>query len=150
MLKRHEIQVLLKAGHSRAEVARLAGISLRSVKRIAQEADVTHVDDAGARRTPAIGRPSVVQRFRKFVAAVLQEEPALRSVEVLRRARGQGYTGGKTAFYAVVAEARPKEVRPLAMARNARPARISGPSLSRQRDSYGHSERASSLSRCSA
>ena len=113
MLKRHEIQVLLKAGHSRAEVARLAGISLRSVKRIAQEADVTHVDDAGARRTPAIGRPSVVQRFRKFVAAVLQEEPALRSVEVLRRARGQGYTGGKTAFYAVVAEARPKEVRPL-------------------------------------
>ena len=113
VLKRHEIQVLLKAGHSRAEVARLAGISLRSVKRIAQEADVTHVDDAGARRTPAIGRPSVVQRFRKFVAAVLQEEPALRSVEVLRRARGQGYTGGKTAFYAVVAEARPKEVRPL-------------------------------------
>ena len=31
MLKRHEIQVLLKAGHSRAEVAELTGVSIRSV-----------------------------------------------------------------------------------------------------------------------
>jgi len=34
MLKRHEIEILLKAGHGKAEVARLSGASLRSVKRI--------------------------------------------------------------------------------------------------------------------
>jgi hypothetical protein len=45
MLKRHEVEILLKAGHSKAEVARLAGVSLRSVNRIAEEAPVVHVDD---------------------------------------------------------------------------------------------------------
>jgi DNA invertase Pin-like site-specific DNA recombinase len=38
MLKRHEVEILLKAGHGKAEVARLTGVSLCSVKRIAQEA----------------------------------------------------------------------------------------------------------------
>jgi len=36
MLKRHEIKGLLKAGHSRAAVAQLAGVSIRSVKRVAK------------------------------------------------------------------------------------------------------------------
>ena len=49
MLKRHEVEILLKAGHSKAEVARLAGVSLRSVNRIAAEAPVVHVDDAAER-----------------------------------------------------------------------------------------------------
>jgi DNA invertase Pin-like site-specific DNA recombinase len=47
MLKRHEVEILLKAGHGKAEVARLAGVSLCSVKRIAQEGPVVHVDDYG-------------------------------------------------------------------------------------------------------
>jgi hypothetical protein len=38
MPKRHEVEILLKAGHSKAEVARLAGVSLRSVNRISEEA----------------------------------------------------------------------------------------------------------------
>lgn len=38
MLKRHEVEILLKAGHYKAEVVRLAGVSLRSVNRIADEA----------------------------------------------------------------------------------------------------------------
>jgi hypothetical protein len=37
MLKRHEVEILLKAGHRKTEVARLTGVSLCSVKRIAQE-----------------------------------------------------------------------------------------------------------------
>jgi hypothetical protein len=37
MLKRHEVEILLKAGHSKTEVARLAEVSWCSVKRIAQE-----------------------------------------------------------------------------------------------------------------
>src|SRR6516225_10072039 len=43
MLKRHEVEVLLKAGHRKTEVARMSGVSLRSVKRIAEEEAVVHV-----------------------------------------------------------------------------------------------------------
>jgi hypothetical protein len=53
MLKRHEVEILLKAGHSKTEVARLAGMSLCSVKRIAEEAPVAHVDDCCRTREAA-------------------------------------------------------------------------------------------------
>src|SRR2546422_7715095 len=59
MLKRHEIEVLLKAGHAKIEVARLAGVSLSSVKRIAEEDPVVHVDDTAERGQRRIGRPSI-------------------------------------------------------------------------------------------
>lgn len=65
MLKRHEVKILLKAGHGKAEVARLAGVCLCSVKRIAQEGPVVHVDDHGERAKRQIGRPSTVVTFRK-------------------------------------------------------------------------------------
>ena len=58
MLKRHEVEILLKAGHPKTEVARLSGVSLRSVKRIAEESPVVDVDDAAARGKRQIGRPS--------------------------------------------------------------------------------------------
>lgn len=113
MLKRHEVEILLKAGHPKTEVARLAGVSLCSVKRIAEEAPVVHVDDAVEREKRRIGRPSKVHDFRKFIAALMEETPDLPSLEILRRIREAGYRGGKTALYALVASLRPKEVRPL-------------------------------------
>ena len=54
MLKRHEVEILWKAGHSKTEVARLTGVSLCSVKRMAQESPVVHVDDAAERSKPQI------------------------------------------------------------------------------------------------
>src|SRR5205809_8034257 len=113
MLKRHEIEVLLKAGHAKIEVARLAGVSLSSVKRIAEEDPVVHVDDTAERGQRRIGRPSIVENFRKLVVEILEEKADLPSVEVLRRVREAGYTGGKSALYALVASLRPKEVKPL-------------------------------------
>jgi len=113
MLKRHEVEILLKAGHSKTEVARLAGVSLCSVKRIAQESPVVHVDDAAERSQRQIGRPSTVANFRKQVVGILQETPELASLEILRRVREAGYPGGKTALYALVASLRPKLARPL-------------------------------------
>ena len=113
MLKRHEVEILLKAGHSKTEVARLAGVSLCSVKRIAQESSVVHVDDAAERSQRQIGRPSTVANFRKQVVGILQETPELASLEILRRVREAGYAGGKTALYALVASLRPKLARPL-------------------------------------
>jgi hypothetical protein len=38
MLKRHEVEILHRASHLKTEAARLAGVSVRSVHRIAEEA----------------------------------------------------------------------------------------------------------------
>jgi len=113
MLKRHEVEILLKAGHAKAEVARMSGVSLRSVNRIAQESPVVQVDDAAERIRRQIGRPSMVQNFRKQVVRILQETPDLASLEILRRIRQEGYQGGKTALYHLVASLRPKATKPL-------------------------------------
>jgi transposase len=113
MLKRHEVEILLKAGHPKTEVARLTGVSLCSVKRIAQEGPVVHVDDVAERCKRQIGRPSTVASFRNQVMAILQEAPDLASLEILRRVREAGYQGGKTALYELVAGLRPKRSKPL-------------------------------------
>ena len=113
MLKRHEVEILLKAGHGKTEVARLTGVSLCSVKRIAQEGPVMHVDDAAERAQRQVGRPSTVANFRKPILEILQHTPELASREILRRVREAGYEGGKTALYALVASLRPKSAKPL-------------------------------------
>ena len=102
MLKRHEVEILLKAGHAKAEVARLAGVSLCSVKRIAEEGPVVHVDDRAERGKRQIGRPSTVVGFRKQIVEILREQPDLASLEILRRVREVGYPGGKSALYSLV------------------------------------------------
>ena len=102
-----------KAGHPKTEVAHLSGVSLRSVKRIAEEEPVMHVDDQAERTKRQIGRPSTVTTFRKQVVEVLQQQPDLASLEILRRVREAGYQGGKTALYALVASLRPKSTKPL-------------------------------------
>ena len=113
MLKRHEVEILLKAGHRKAEVARLTGVSLCSVKRIAQEGPVMHVDDAAERAQRRVGRPSTVDYFGKPILEILHSTPDLASLEILRRVREVGYEGGKTALYALVASLRPKSAKPL-------------------------------------
>src|SRR3989442_2921120 len=99
MLKRHDVEILLKAGHSKAEVARLAGVSLCPVKRIAEEAPVVHVDDAAEREKRRIGRPSIVEDFRNPVLKILEGKPDLPSLEILRLVREERYQGGKTGLY---------------------------------------------------
>ena len=42
---------------------------------------------------------------------MLQQEPRLKSLEVLRRRREQGYAGGKSAVYALVKQLRPRAAR---------------------------------------
>ena len=113
MLKRHEIQVLRRAGHTLTDIAMRAGISVRSVQRVETEPAITHVNDADAREQRAIGRPSKAEPFRPFLVDVLAREPVLLSVEILRRAKLAGYTGGKTALYDLISALRPITVRPL-------------------------------------
>ena len=106
VLKRHAIQVLVAAGHLYVEVARFVGVDERTVRRVAKEAPVTELQLV----TPPlmrVGRPSKAEPFRQFVTDLVTESPALLSVEVLRRARLAGYTGGKSALYELIAAVRP-------------------------------------------
>src|SRR5208283_1484455 len=49
--------------------------------------------------------------FRVLVDKLLKEEPQILSVEVLRRARLDGYQGGKSALYSLAASLRPRHVK---------------------------------------
>lgn len=113
LLKRHEIQVLLKAGFDAAKVAVLSGTSVATVNRVADEPDVTHVDDAAERRSRKIGRPSKAAPFSQSVKAWLDDDDGLPTQELLRRANESGYGGSKTAFYALVAGLRPLTATPV-------------------------------------
>ena len=113
LLKRHEIQVLLRAGHSQKDVATRTGASVDTVRRVKLEAAVTKIDDVAERRDRKIGRPSKASPFAARVTAWLTEEPELPTQELLRRATEVGYNGHKTAFYALVAGARPPRATPV-------------------------------------
>src|SRR5262249_4080596 len=109
---RHEIQVLRRAGHSAAEVARLTGSSRRSVARVDDEPAVTQIDTAGERKRRRVGRPSKAEPYRVLVTKLLTEDPELLSVEVHRRARLEGYDGRKSALYELIRSVRPKKAKP--------------------------------------
>jgi len=113
MLKRHEIQVLRRAGHTWKEVAAISGVSVRTVRRVAEEAAVTTVDNAGERARRQVGRPAKADAFGEVIVRALTEDATLRSVELLHRARLAGYTGGKSALYALAQTLRARTVVPL-------------------------------------
>ena len=86
-LKRQAVQVLHQADHCQAEVAQLTGVTVRTVSRMAPEAPVTHTDNEAEREKRKVGRPSAVEPYRTFVRQLLQKEPSLVSVQILRRAK---------------------------------------------------------------
>lgn len=113
LLKRHEIQVLLKAGFAIAEVAERAHVSSATVRRVQGEDSVAHVDDKAAHAARSIGRPSKAAPLASRIRGWLEEEPDLPTLELLRRAKEHGYTGKKTAFYALVVGLRPPRGAPI-------------------------------------
>ncbi len=113
LLKRHEIQVLLRAGHAQRDVAVRTGTSLNTVRRVKHEGDVKETDDWVERRTRGVGRPSKTASFASQVLGWLSEDGDLPTQELLRRVKEQGYSGNKTAFYALVAGVRPPRAAPV-------------------------------------
>ena len=99
MTKRHEIQVLRKAGHAQVAVAAATGTSRTSVQRVGAEPPVTTFDDGAERVRRRIGRPSTAEPLRPFLAAQLAADADLLGVELLRRAKQQGHVGAKSALY---------------------------------------------------
>lgn len=118
MVRRHEAQVLRRAGHKVKDVAARTRTSASTVKRVAKDAPIESFDDSAERKRRGIGRPSKVEAFRELVGSVLalkdSEGEPLQAKEVLRRARAKGYRGGKSAMYALIASLRPVDAgRPL-------------------------------------
>jgi len=50
-----------------------------------------------------VGRPSLAWTWASSVREILRAEPHLKTAEVYRRAQLQGYPGGKSSFYQLVA-----------------------------------------------
>jgi transposase len=113
MLKRHEIQVLRRADHTWNEIATLTGVSVSTAQRVVAEDAVTIVDNAVERARRQVGRPSKAEAYRAVLAQALTAQPDVRSVELLHRARLAGYTGGKSAVYALAQTLRVRSVTPL-------------------------------------
>jgi transposase len=113
LLKRHEVQVLRRAGMDRPRVKALTGVSVRSIRRIDEEEPIISLDQREASKARQMGRPSKAEPFRAFVEAVLKDEPELMSLEILRRAKLKGYAGGKTALYDLIAALRPPKQSPV-------------------------------------
>jgi transposase len=106
-MKRHQIEVLVQAGFSLRAAARKAGISRNTVKRILRNDPPLEAD-----RRP-VGRPPIAVPFEGSVRAVLTEQWDLPTVEVLRRLRHAGYTGGKNPVYQLVRRLRRTLTAPL-------------------------------------
>lgn len=113
MLKRHEIQVLRRAEHTYKEIAALSGVPARTVRRVVAETEVTSVDNDAERARRQVGRPSTAEAYRDVLVRALTEDASLRTVELLHRARQAGYTGGKSALYALAQSLRVHTVTPL-------------------------------------
>ncbi len=113
MVRRHEIQVLRRSGRSLVEIAEQVGVSTRSARRVAAEPAVVSVDGQAERERRRIGRPSKAEPYRAFIARQLVAEPGVLAVELLRRAKHEGYTGAKSALYELVRELRPDTPRPV-------------------------------------
>lgn len=112
-MARHRVQILRDAGLTQQAIAKHTGVSERSVRRIAHEAAIENPSTAASARERGVGRPSVIEPLRGQLAALLGEEPRLKTVEVLHRMRLLGYSGGKSALYEMVRELRPRDVAPL-------------------------------------
>jgi transposase len=113
MVRRHEIQVLRRVGHGMAETAMLVGVSQSTVQRVEAETPVLSFDTQAERNRRKVGRPSKAEPLRPFLISELAKDPELMALELLRRSRSEGYSGGKSALYALVKELRPKKPRPV-------------------------------------
>jgi hypothetical protein len=82
----------------------LVGLSQSTFQRVEAETPVVGFDRRATSVARRFGRPSKAEPFPSVLIAELAKEPGLMVLEILRRARQQGYAGGKSAWYALVKE----------------------------------------------
>jgi transposase len=114
VMTRLKVHHMCEGGAKQAAIAEKCGISLRSVERILGEPPPTVAEVAADERAgaPRLGRtpkftPDMVQRIRLLLA-----DPAcsrITAIEVLRRSREWGFTGGRSQMSALVKALRPEQ-----------------------------------------
>ena len=77
-MKRHEVEVLYRAGFSVRQVAKKAEVGRNTVRRILRQGGVE------PERGPRLGRPPLAIPFQTSVQKLLAERPDLPTVEILR------------------------------------------------------------------
>lgn len=114
-MTRLKVHHMSEGGTKQAAIAEKVGISVRSVERILTEAPPTVDEVAADRRVAAkrIGRKpkasaDVVERIRLLLAD--PKHKRMTAIEVLRRSREWGFTGGRSQMSKLVKELRPQPV----------------------------------------
>jgi transposase len=113
MMKREQIRRLREAGLTQERVSKVSEVSQRSVRRVEKERPALSMDDVVERKARGIGRPSPAAAYRDQVEAILEQEPGVKTVEILSRLRTAGYGGSKSPVYELVAGLRQSKVEPL-------------------------------------
>lgn len=67
------------------------------------------MDDLLETKSRGIGRPSGAIRFREQIERILEQEPNVKTIEILARLRMAGYTGTKSPVYELVGRLRPRK-----------------------------------------
>lgn len=90
-------------------VEELTGVPPRTQRRIVHEEIPFGMSDQELHKKLGVGRPSVLsEELRREIDALLEEEPRVRAVEVVRRLRSEhAYACGKNPVYEYVKAARP-------------------------------------------
>ena len=108
-MTRLKVHHMAEGGTPQATIAAKCGISVRTVERVLAEAEPTREEIAvnsrqGAKRPgrPAVTSDALIERIRTLLG-----EETIAATEVLRRARGWGFTGSRSTMAALVKELRP-------------------------------------------
>lgn len=109
MVRRHETRLLRRAGKTQKDVREMTGVAERSIRRIEREAPAETFDDRAEAKKRRVGRPSKVAAFLRRIEELLEDHPAMQSLEVFRRLKEDGYVGGKSAVAEAVAKMRPPD-----------------------------------------
>lgn len=109
VMTRLKVHHMAEGGTPQATIAAKCGISVRTVERVLAEPEPTREEVAensrqGAKRPgrPAVTSDALIERIRTLLG-----EETIAATEVLRRARGWGFTGSRSTMAALVKELRP-------------------------------------------
>lgn len=111
VMTRSKVHHMADAGAPLAEIAESCGIGIRSVGRILAETPPTREEIAADVRmaAPKIGRPRKAdEAMVAKIRLLLDEQPTLPAIEVLRRAKEWGFTGGRSQMSELVKKLRPE------------------------------------------
>lgn len=108
-MTRLKVHLLAETGLPHPDIAAKLDIGTRSVERIITEEPPSSEELVAGKKISGTrrGRPSKVAAYEDKVRALLEDQPKLPGMEVLRLMKLEGFTGGRSAMMKLVKEVRP-------------------------------------------